>query len=276
MLHVAQRILRSLAVELVDRDEIGEIEHVDLLELGGRAEFRRHDVERHIRERHDPRFALSYTGGLDHHQIEAGELAAGDHFGKRGGELRSGIARREGAHENPVGIDGVHADAIPEERTAGALARGIDGNHRDPSAILLIETQPQNQLIGERGLARPAGAGDAEHGHLDARGGLQQRLAGAHGVTAILDRGDDARELAAVPRAQGRERIALRRRERRQIVIARADHIVDHPLQAQLRTVLGGVKAGHPVGLQLADFARDDDPAAAAEHLDVLAAVLAQ
>jgi hypothetical protein len=37
--HVAQRVLRALAVELVDRDEVREVEHVDLLELARRAEL---------------------------------------------------------------------------------------------------------------------------------------------------------------------------------------------------------------------------------------------
>ena len=47
--HVAQRVLGAAAVELVDRHEIGEVEHVDLLELARGAEFRRHHVERRIR-----------------------------------------------------------------------------------------------------------------------------------------------------------------------------------------------------------------------------------
>jgi hypothetical protein len=38
--HVAQRILGALAVELVDGDEIGEVEHVDLLQLARRRRIR--------------------------------------------------------------------------------------------------------------------------------------------------------------------------------------------------------------------------------------------
>jgi hypothetical protein len=37
--HVAQRVGGALAVELVDRDEVGEVEHVDLLELRRGAEL---------------------------------------------------------------------------------------------------------------------------------------------------------------------------------------------------------------------------------------------
>ena len=46
--HVAQRVGGALAVELVDRDEVGEVEHVDLLELARGAELRRHHVQRHV------------------------------------------------------------------------------------------------------------------------------------------------------------------------------------------------------------------------------------
>ena len=40
--HVAQRVLAALAVELVDRHHVGVVEHLDLLELAGGAEFGRH------------------------------------------------------------------------------------------------------------------------------------------------------------------------------------------------------------------------------------------
>ena len=46
--HVAQRVLGAAAVELVDHDQVGEVEHVDLLELAWRAELRRHDVDANI------------------------------------------------------------------------------------------------------------------------------------------------------------------------------------------------------------------------------------
>jgi hypothetical protein len=47
---VAQRVLAPLAVELVDGDDVGEVEHVDLLELAGGAELGRHHVERDVDE----------------------------------------------------------------------------------------------------------------------------------------------------------------------------------------------------------------------------------
>jgi len=43
-LDIAQRIFGASAIELVDRNQIREVEHVDLFELRGRAEFRRHHI----------------------------------------------------------------------------------------------------------------------------------------------------------------------------------------------------------------------------------------
>ena len=69
---VAQRVGGALAVELVDRDELGEVEHVDLLELARGAELRRHHVHRHVDQRHDRRVALADARGLDDDEVEAG------------------------------------------------------------------------------------------------------------------------------------------------------------------------------------------------------------
>ena len=67
---------------------------------------------------------------------------------------------------------------------------------------------------------------------------------------------------------------SVRRRVRRQVVVAAHHHLADHPGQAHALAVLGAVDARHAVGLQLADLGRHDHAAAAAEDLDVRAAAL--
>ena len=62
----------------------------------------------------------------------------------------------------------------------------------------------------------------------------------------------------------------------RRIEIAARQHVVDHALQAHALPVLGRVDARDAVVLQLLDLGRHDNAAAAAEHLDVLAAAAAQ
>src|SRR2546430_821126 len=98
--YVAKRVLAPPAVELVDGDGVGEVEHVDLLELAGGAELGRHDVQRHVDERHDAGVALADAGRLDDHQIEPGRLARVDGTGKRDGHLAGRGPRGERAEEH--------------------------------------------------------------------------------------------------------------------------------------------------------------------------------
>jgi hypothetical protein len=67
--HVAQRVERAALVELVDRDQVGEVEHVDLLELRRGAVFGRHHVERDIAVLGDLGVGLADTGRLEQHQV---------------------------------------------------------------------------------------------------------------------------------------------------------------------------------------------------------------
>ena len=67
---VAQRIGRALPVGLVQRDQVGELEHVDLLELRRRAVVGRHHVDGDVDEVDDLRVALADARGLDDHEVE--------------------------------------------------------------------------------------------------------------------------------------------------------------------------------------------------------------
>src|ERR1700722_18131499 len=51
---------------------------------------------------------------------------------------------------------------------------------RSANPLLLIDAQPENDFVGQRGLACAAGAGDTEHRGLDAGGRLQQGLTDTH------------------------------------------------------------------------------------------------
>ena len=61
-----------------------------------------------------------------------------------------------------VAVDGVHADAVAQQRAAGAPARRIDGEQRD-TQIRLVQAEALDDLVGQRALARAAGAGDAQN-----------------------------------------------------------------------------------------------------------------
>ena len=196
---VAQRVLGAAALELVDRDGVGEVEHVDLLQLRGGAELRRHHVERVVDERHDPGVALADAGRLDDDEVVAGGLHHVDHVGEVLGHL-VGAAGGQRAEEDAVAVEGVGADPVAEQRAATLAAGGVDGDHRDAELVLLVGAEAADDLVGQRRLARAAGAGDAEHGHDAALGGRadlgEHRLVEA----AALGAGDGAGDGEAVTR----------------------------------------------------------------------------
>src|SRR5204862_433478 len=131
--NVPQRVLAALAVELVDGDEVRKIEHVDFLELARRAVLGRHHVERSIDERHDRRIALADTGGLHEHEVESGDLAGRNDFGKALGDFALGAARPHRARgararhdRRPARADtgGLHTPEVDSGDLAGRNALG--------------------------------------------------------------------------------------------------------------------------------------------------------
>ena len=59
--HIAQRVQRTLAVKLVDGHKLGKVQHVDFLELAGRAKLGRHHIHGHVHMRHDGGVTLAYA-----------------------------------------------------------------------------------------------------------------------------------------------------------------------------------------------------------------------
>jgi hypothetical protein len=273
--HVAQRVLCAPAVELVDGHELREVQHVDLLELAGGAELGRHHVHGDVDQRHDGRVALADARGLADHQVKAGRLACGDAVGQGLADLGAEIARGQGAHEDAraagPGRDGVHADAVAQQRAAALAPARVHRQHGDAQTVVLVEAQAADQLVGQRALACAAGAGDAQHRGLLRHLG-QLGLEAGVGL-AVLQRGERLRQ-----RAPGGLAMALQRRDglgrvRREVVVTAHDHLADHSLQAHALPVLGAEDAHAMLG-QVGDLGWDDHATAAAEHLDVRAAPL--
>ena len=281
--HVAAGVLGAAALELVDRHDVGEVQHVDLLELGRGAELRRHHVQRGVDERHDGRVALPDAGRLDDHQVVAGRLAAAITSVRPLGHLGDRAAGGHRAEEHLLAVptghardpaEGVHPDPVAEQRAAAAPAGRVDREHGDAQLVLLVEAEPADELVGERGLAGAAGAGDAEDrapaGGRPPRGCCSRvalvQLAG-------LDLGDQPGERVVLA---GVERVERRRGPLGQVGVAGLDHRVDHPGEAQLLAVLRGEDARDAARVQQVDLLADDDAAPAAEDLDVAGAVLGE
>ena len=159
---IAPGVFGAPAFELVDGDGVGEVEHVDLLQLRGGAELGRHDIQREVDEIGDRRIALPDAGRLDDDEVEAGGRARRDHVGQVAGHLGGAASGGQRAEEDAVVAEAVHPDPVAEQGTAAASPARVDGEHRGAQLVVLIQPQSVDQLVGERGLAGAARTGDAE------------------------------------------------------------------------------------------------------------------
>jgi len=78
------------------------------------------------------------------------------------------VGRRTGRGPRS-GIQRIHADAVAEQGAAGLAARRIDSNDGDVEMVVLVEAEAAHDFVGDAGLARAAGAGDAEDGDVAQR-----------------------------------------------------------------------------------------------------------
>ncbi|VTR68478.1 conserved hypothetical protein [Desulfosarcina cetonica] len=273
---ITHGVLAATLLEFVDHHEIGEIEHVDLLQLGGRTEIAGHDIHGEIHHVDNMGIPLADAGGFGDDQIIAGGLDQVEHFGQGVGDFGMRAARGNGTHVDPRVADGVHADAIAQKGAAGLAPGGVGADDGDAD-ILEVVKQAQDQFVRQGGLAGTAGAGDADDRHLAIADMVDECFAELGQVAVFLglglfQGGDQIGHAQLVVRSQivkGEVRL-IRPGEVHQL-----DHVVDNSLQAHARTVFRRVYFGHTVGFQLLDLIRHDDAAAAAEHLDVRRAGIA-
>ena len=160
--HVAQRVFGAALVVLVQHDEFGEVDHVDLLELARRAVVARHDVHWKVDQIDDFRIGLADAGRLDDDEVVALPFEKRDAVLEHDRSRRVLAARRHRAHEHALAAQRSHADAIAEQRAAGSPACRIDRQHRDAHLWKSVQ-KAQKQLVHDAGLAGATGAGKAEH-----------------------------------------------------------------------------------------------------------------
>jgi hypothetical protein len=284
--HVAQRVLGAALVELVEHDELGEVEHVDLLELARRAVVARHHVHRKVDEVDDLRITLADAGGFDDDEVVALPLEERDAVLEHDARRRVLAARRHRAHEHAMAAQRVHADAVAEQRAAGAATRRIDREHGNAHLRECLQ-EAQHEFVDDRGLAGAAGAGDADDGRSAPAGVgilesgmvtpgspfLAQLGEVGFAEAAVLDGGEDSAHGDLVVDVDERGRVRFRPFPvpySRFPAARRARHdVLDHRDEAHVHAVVRMVDALDAVGLQLADLFRRDRAAAAAEHADV-------
>ena len=134
----------------------------------------------------------------------------------------------------------------------------------------MVQPQAADQLVGERRLARTAGAGDAQHGHFLAGSLFAHGLDHAGIGFVVFEGGDQLRQGAPVHLAVALDGVHGFGGQGAHVFVAAHDHLADHPGQAHFLTIFGAENP-HAVLGQGADFGWHDHATAAAEHLDVLA-----
>src|SRR5262245_14673059 len=171
---LGRRALRArdvVAVPLVDRERIGELEDalLDALELVPRAGKHQHEEE--VDHRRDRDLGLADADRLDQHDVVARRLAHEDGLARPPRDAAEGAAgwarpdERLRRHRQTR-----HARLVPEDAAAGARARRIDRQHRD---ALLLRDQVEPEGLDERALPRTR---DAGHAHPDRATRLRQDL----------------------------------------------------------------------------------------------------
>ena len=274
---VAQCVFCAALVELVQHHQFGVIQHVDLFELAGRAEVAGHDVHREIDEVDDLRIALADAGGFDNDQVVAQRLQKTDAVLQHqvGGRVLAAGGHR--THEHAFAAQRIHADAVAQQRAAGAATGGVDRHHGDAHLGKIGEEAVQ-QFIGDRRFAGAAGAGDAHDRCLAA--GQLPFLAQMHQLGFVqrtfLNGAEHVADGDFVEVALVGDIDAMRLFHRLARGAGAAHHVLDHRDQAHVHAVVRVIDALDAVGLQFADLFRGDGAAAAAEHADVACAAFLQ
>ena len=241
------------------------------------------------------------AGRLHDYQGIPGRLAQRHRLGNPPGQGQVGLPGGDGAHEDPGGVDGVHADAVAQQRPARPALGGV---HRKDGHGLLREIlqEAPHQLVGERGLPRTPGAGNAQHGH-----GTGSRALGGQRLHPVLEElgrflvdqallppfveGEQPRQRLDFPLAEifaglaagfadhfavGGQTLQFGTGVHLGEIPAGAEQVADHPHQPHLLSVFRGIHLGDAIGFQFRDFRRNDGAAAPGEHLDMPCAVFAE
>ena len=232
--HIAVRVEGTAPVELVDGDDVGVVEHVDLLELACGAELRRHDVEGHIGELCDGVVSLTDARSLDNDEVVASQCT-GAHGSRQVRGHRAFTAGGDRAEEDPVIRGGVHADAIAQQSAAATGPCGVDGEHGNADLAGRVQPDASHDLVGEAGLARAARAGDPQDGHGVARARGVQGIERRRLESAVSDRREESSErdlVAGHHRLEGGP-------GRARALAATGEHVIDHADEPEALAVLG-------------------------------------
>jgi hypothetical protein len=186
---VAEGGVGSLAVGLVDDEDVGDLEDARLDRLDAVAHARRQQDQGGVGEAGDRHLGLTDADGLDEDDVEARAVQHPDHLRGGGGQAAEVPAR---GHRSDVdaGVGGVllHPHPVAQDGAAREGARRVDRQHRHP---LALGAEGRDQGRGGGGLADARGARQSDH--LGGAGaGRERRRHVAHLGAAVFHGGDES------------------------------------------------------------------------------------
>ncbi len=155
------RALRSGVVGFVNHEDIRDLHdaRLDGLYVVAHPWNQHHDC--HLRHTGDLNFVLTHPHRFDDDEVLAGRVHQRGHIGGSPRQPAGCSARGHGADEDAgVGVMAEHADAVAQDRAAGAPAGGV---HRDDGGGASLAAQLARHGIHQRALARARRTGDADH-----------------------------------------------------------------------------------------------------------------
>ena len=191
-----------------------------------------------------------------------------------------GLAGCHGASEDAPSVDGVHADAISEQRTTGAATARV---HQDHAHARRRKVAPEaaHQLVHHARLSRAAGSGKAYDGRAVVLGEIVQPP--PHLTQRLRQSGVLVRRFLE-PADQARDRLAAVRRQAAQVVQRHLDpkvsaglhDLADHSVQPERAAVLRAEDARHALAAQLGHLLLGDRATTAAIDANVPGALFAK
>jgi hypothetical protein len=125
-LQVAHGVGGTVAISLVDDEDVRNLQDAGFRRLHGVAHAGRDQHDRAVRQRCDVDFRLPYPDGLDQHDVEAGGVEYANRLRGRTGQAAEMAARRHrpDVHAVVAGM-ALHAHPVAEQR---APEKGDDGS----------------------------------------------------------------------------------------------------------------------------------------------------
>ena len=165
----SQGVFAAPLFVFIKNDNIGHVEHFNLLELGVSPELGGHHVEGMVGHRRDGVAALADAAGLAENEVEADRFGDLDGSVEVGADLRAAASAGEAAHVEVVVRERIHTNPVSKKGAAGSLAGRVNAQQADLLAGV-VPLNAEHQFVEQAGFSCAARPGEPDDGHVLVRG----------------------------------------------------------------------------------------------------------